>query len=113
MGQRISLADEISKIEDTIAKHKKERGKEHLEDMKNRGHVVGHFAAEGQKLMTATWDRRNHRALRYKCDDQTAIKRLLDSRQPLTCDKTVPVVRPAYERPRSNLTSSKHLWGDF
>merc|ERR1712086_943429 len=49
--QRISLADEISKIEDTIAKHKKERGKEHLEDMKNRGHVVGHFAAEGQKLM--------------------------------------------------------------
>ena len=49
--QRISLTDEISKIEDTIAKHKKERGKEHLEDMKNRGHVVGHFAVEGQKLM--------------------------------------------------------------
>merc|ERR1712028_329035 len=49
--QRISLADEISKIEEIIAIHKKERGKEHLEDMKNRGQVVGHFAAEGQKLM--------------------------------------------------------------
>merc|ERR1711865_561379 len=70
-------------------------------------------ATAATRSLTATWDRRNHRALRYKCDDQTAIKRLLDSRRPLTCDKTVPVVRPAYKRPRSNLTSSKHLWGDF
>ena len=70
-------------------------------------------ATAATRSLTATWDRRNHRALRYKCDDHTAIKRLLDSRRPLTCDKTVPVVRPAYKRPRPNLTSSKHLWGDF
>merc|ERR1712166_1416617 len=37
-------------------------------------------ATAATRSLTATWDRRNHRALRYKCDDQTAIKRLLDSR---------------------------------
>merc|ERR1712146_304096 len=49
--QKATLKDEIDRIEEIIARHKKARGAENIQDLKNIASVTGHFVVESKEQM--------------------------------------------------------------
>lgn len=100
-------ADDLQRSDDHYNVRQLQLGKPLMHTFNRMPHSRAVTAASVS--MAASWDRRASRGIRYKCDDGTALRRLLDTR----CETALQKTTAPYKRPRASPTSTKNIWRGF